>query len=490
MTNTAANTPILVGVAQNEQRIIDWQEHKEPLELMFDALKAAAQDCGNPKILDAATAVRVVRGRWPYTNPAAVLRDQLGVPGAQTAISQYGGNYVQTVVNQSALDIQSGAQKVVLITGAECGYTQAKAHKAGAKLRWEALGGTPDKVYGEDIPMSHPEELKCKIGAPIQLYPMFENALRHAKGETHDEHMQKVAELWASFSAVAANNPHAWMRDPASATDILNVSSANRPVSHPYPKFMNSNNSVDQGAALIMCSAETAKEMGISEDRWVYLHAATDAHDTYYVSNRDNLYSSPAIRHAGNRCMELAGVSATDIAHVDLYSCFPVAVQVAARELGLTERTPLTVTGGLTFAGGPLNNYVMHSIATMAELSRAEPSSKNLVTANGGFLTKHAFGVYSATPPDQPFRHEDLQTKVDAEPTRELHEGFTGTATTESFTVMYDGDGPASGHIAALTDDGKRVWASVSDRDAAADMVGADLIDSPVRIADRIARLG
>lgn len=487
MTNTQNYTPILVGVAQNEQRITDWQDHKEPLDLMFDALQAAAQDCGNPKILDAATAVRVVKGRWPYTNPAAVLRDRLGVPGAETAISQYGGNYVQTVVNQSAVDIASGKQHVVLITGAECGYTQAKAQKAGAKLRWEALGGEPDRVYGEDIPMSHPEELKCQIGAPIQLYPMFENALSHAMGETHDAHMKSVAELWASFSAVAANNPHAWMRKPASADEIRNASATNRPVSYPYPKFMNSNNSVDQGAALIMCSTETAKSMGIPEDRWVYLHAGTDAHDTYYVSNRDNLHSSPAIRHAGNRCLELAGVSASELDHVDLYSCFPVAVQVAARELGLTHRSPLTVTGGLTFAGGPLNNYVMHSIATMAELSRAEPASRNLVTANGGFLTKHAFGVYSATPPEQPFRHEDLQDAVDAEPTRELHEGFAGTATTESFTVMYDGEGPASGHVAALTDDGKRVWASTADRDQAAAMVGADLIDTPVRIADRVA---
>ena len=481
------NTPILVGVAQNEQRITDWQVHKEPLELMHDALQSAAVDCGNPGILGAATAIRVIRGRWPYTNPAAVLRDQLGVPGAETAISQFGGNYVQTVVNQSALDIQAGRQKVVLIAGAECGNTQAKAKKAGARLRWEALGGDPDRIYGEDIPMAHPEELKCQIGAPIQLYPMFENALCHAMGEGRETHMQKVAELWASFSAVAADNPHAWMRKPSSAEEILNLSAANRPVSHPYPKLMNSNDNVDQGAALIMCSTATAKEMGIPEDRWVYLWAGTDAHDTYYVSNRDNLHSSPAIRHAGNRCLALAGVSATDLDHVDLYSCFPVAVQVAARELGLTAHRPLTVTGGLTFAGGPLNNYVMHSIATMAELSRAEPSTRNLVTANGGFLTKHAFGVYSATPPEQPFRHEDLQDKVDAEPTREVEENFTGSATTESYTVIYDREGPATGYVAALTDDGKRVWANVQDRDQAAAMLDGDLIETPVRIADRAA---
>ena len=158
------------------------------------------------------------------------------------------------MVNQTALDIQSGAQKVVLITGAECGNTQAKARKAGAKLRWEAVGGAPDRVFGEEVPMAHEEELQCKIGAPIQFYPLFENALRHATGENHAAHMQKVAELWASFAAVAANNPNAWLKKAVTAEEILNLSATNRPVSHIYPKLMNSNNSVDQGAALIMCS--------------------------------------------------------------------------------------------------------------------------------------------------------------------------------------------------------------------------------------------
>ena len=488
-------TPVIVGVAQNEQRLSNWEDHKEPLELMHAALCAAAEDSGNPQILDAASAIRVVRGKWPYTNPAGVLRDQLGLSGAETAVTQFGGNYVQTIINQTALDIQAGRHKVVLITGAECGQTQARAKRAGAKLRWEAKGGAPDRVYGEDIPMAHPEELKCKIGAPIQIYAMFENALGHALGQTHEEHMRDVAELWASFSAVAVDNPNAWLRNAHSADDIRTISATNRPVSLPYPKLMNSNNSVDQGAALIMCSTAAARELGIAEDRWVYPWAGTDAHDTYYVSNRDNLYSSPAIRHAGRRVFELAGVSPDELDDVDLYSCFPVAVQVAARELGLTNRVaagkPLTVTGGLTFAGGPLNNYVMHSVATTVARSRANPASRNLVSANGGFLTKHAFGVYSATPPDKPFQHEDLQPEVDTEPTREVIEDFSGEARTETFTIMFDAEGPSMGHVAGLTADGQRVWGSVHDRDQVVEMhekaLADDLMEAPVRINQQVA---
>ena len=98
------------------------------------------------------------------------------------------------------------------------------------------------------------------------------------------------------------------------------------------------------------------------------------------------------------------------------------AVQVAAMELGLGEERDLTVTGGLTFNGGPLNNYVMHSIACMADMLRANPGTKGLITANGGNLYKHAHGIYSATPPARDFEWRNVQPQIDALPARERRE--------------------------------------------------------------------
>jgi acetyl-CoA C-acetyltransferase len=457
--------PVLVGISQLEQRIKEPGRGKEPIELMIDAVRAAAADAGPSHILEKASSVRVIRGIWPYHNPAKVIADAIGAPNAETALTPYGGNYVQSTVNQSALDIQTGRHDVIVITGAECGYTQARARKQGIELKWRDAPGTPDRLIGEDKNMRHEAEKAIGIGQPIQLYPLFENALRYARGESIAAHLVRISELWSRFSEVASHNPHAWLREPHSAEEIRTPSADNRPVSFPYPKLMNSNNNVDQAAALIMCSAAAAKRFGIAPERWIYPWAGTDAHDHYFVSNRDDLHSSPAIRFAGNRCLELAGVSAAALDHVDLYSCFPVAVQVAAAELGLGERRPLTVTGGLTFAGGPLNNYVMHSIARMAEILREQPSAKGLVTANGGYLTKHAFGVYSAEPPAEPFRHEDLQPKVDATPSREVVLNHRGGVTVESYTVMYGPDAPTIGHVACLLPDGRRAWGNTKDVD-------------------------
>jgi len=371
---------------------------------------------------------------------------------------------------------------VIVITGAECGYTQAQARKRGIELDWQAADGTPDRVIGEDKNMRHEAEKAIGIGAPIQIYPLFENALRHARGEGIDEHQVKISELWARFAAVASRNPHAWLREAYSAETIRTPSPSNRPVSFPYPKLMNSNNNVDQAAALIVCSTAAAQRLGIPREQWIYPWAGTDAHDHYFVSNRDNLYTSPAIRFAGNRCLQLAGVEASGLDHVDLYSCFPVAVEVAAAELKLDEQRPLTVTGGLTFAGGPLNNYVMHSIARTAEILRAEPSAKGLVTANGGYLTKHAFCVYSAEPPPTPFRHEDLQARVDATPRREVVMGHRGDVAVESYSVMYDGNGPSIGHVACRLSDGRRAWGNTRDTAVLDEMTRREFCGVPARL--------
>ncbi len=480
--------PVLVGVAQLNQRIERLGEGKEPIELMIDASRMAAADAGLPALLAEVGSVRVVRGWWPYRNPAKAVREAIGAPAAQTGLTPYGGNFVQSLVNQSALDIQAGRQEIILITGAECGRTQAMAKRSGVKLNWRDIDGVPDVYFGEDVNLVNPTEKALRLTRPVRMYPVLETARRHHLGEGVGEHLQRISELWASFSAVAAANPHAWLRQAKSAEEIRTPSATNRPVSFPYTKLMNSNNNVDQAAALILCSERKVAALGIARDKWVYPWAGTDAHDTYFVSNRDNLYSSPAIRIAGRRVLELAGLNLGDLDLVDLYSCFPIAVQVAAAELGLDLAKPLTVTGGLTFAGGPLNNYVMHSIARMVELLRASPDCKGLVSANGGYITKHAFGLYSAEPPAQPFRHEVPQAEVDALPTRATVAEHKGSATIEGYSVMYNGEGPELAHIAARLPGGERTWANCWDADVLEAMTQEEFCGKQVLLDGGAAR--
>ena len=480
------HTPVLVGISHLEQRFTDFESAKEPVQLMIEAVNAAAEDAGSKALLDAGS-VRVIRGIWPYQDPARAIAQAIGSPNAETVLSPYGGNFVQTVLNQSALDIQAGQHDIIILTGAECGNTQAKAAKAGQDLGWAELPGTPDRLIGADKDMRHEAEIAIRLGRPIQIYPIMETALRHASGLGVDAHMEHISKLWAGFSDVAASNPNAWIREAKSAEEIRTISDSNRPVSFPYPKLMNSNNNVDQAAALILVSEEKAKALGIAKDKWIYPWAGTDAQDHYYFSNRDNFHSSPAIRLAGGKCLELTGSTPDNIDMIDVYSCFPVAVQIACRELGFDMNRPLTVTGGLTFAGGPLNNYVMHSIARMAQLLRDNPGKRGMITANGGYITKHAFGIYSTEAPERPFQHADLQDQVDATLKRDVVIEHQGAGNVEGYSVMYGPQGVSKAFVAARLDDGRRAWGTSEDRDLLQSMTKEEFCGRQVSLANHEA---
>lgn len=480
-------TPVLIGYGQvNHRDDIDPAARSvEPVDLMAAAVQRAA----GAAVIEAVDSIRVVNIlSAQYRDPGLLLGQRIGASDFSTLYSPVGGNVPQSLLNQACLDIQRGRAGVVLLAGAETWRTRRGLRAKGAKLVWtEQDHSVPmAEVSGDDVPMAGDAEIRIQLDRPAYVYPLFEQALRVANGESIDDHLERIGQLWARFNAVAVDNPHAWIRTPSTADDIRRPGPQNRMISWPYTKLMNSNNMVDQGAALVLTSVEQATRLKIPAQRWVYPHAGTDAHDTPSIAERHELHRSTAIRIAGARVLELAGLGIDDVDYVDLYSCFPSAVQVAAAELGLSvddPARPLTVTGGLTFAGGPWSNYVMHSIATMAELLAANPGRRGLITANGGYLTKHSFGVYSTEPPAR-FRWEDTQSAVDREPTTDAVLEWEGVGTVEAWTTPYDREGrPEKAFLAVRTPDGSRALAVMTDAAAAQASVQEDLGGAKVAVA-------
>jgi acetyl-CoA C-acetyltransferase len=376
-------------------------------------------------------------------------------------------------VNRTALDIVAGRNDVVLIGGAEAWRTRMSFRSTGDRPEWTTQDESVPaaEVLGDEFTMTHPAEMNRGIIMPVQVYPLFEQAFRAAAGRTIDDHLVHISELWARFSDVAAKNPNAWSQRAYTPEEIRTPGPDNRWIGFPYPKLMNSNNNVEQGAALLMCSADAAERLGVPRDRWIFPWSGSDAHDTDALSHRGDLASSPAIRAVSRTVFDLAGVSVDDVAHVDLYSCFPSAVQIAARELGMRDddpARPLTVTGGLSFAGGPWNNYVTHSIATMVNVLRDDQGSLGLCSANGGFITKHSIGLYSTEPPAGGYKFADAQDAANrlTTPRDVAPEDYAGDVTIESWTVMHNREGtPENGIAAALLADGRRTWGTTQDSD-------------------------
>ena len=474
-------TPVLVGAGQWSNRVDRGEPPAEPPEMMAEALRRAAADSGGSgAVLAGADAVRVLAVfSRRYRNCARLVAERIGAAPRDEALSPIGGNEPQAQVSRACLDIAAGGADTILICGAEAWRTRSATPRD--ELDWTVQDESVPaaRLTGPEVALYHPGEMARHVYMPTQVYPLFEQALRHAAGRSVDDHLVHVSELWAGFAAVAAANPHAWIQDGMSAEEIRTPSPRNRWVCWPYTKVMNANNAVEQAAAVILCSAERAEALGVPRDRWVFPLAGTQAHDTYAVSHRHDLRSSGAIRLAARQLFSLAGLGVDDVAHADLYSCFPSVVQIAAAEIGLGLDRPLTVTGGLSFAGGPWNDYVTHAIAAMAGVLRADPGAVGLVTANGGYVTKHALGLYSTEPPAGGFRWADVQDEVDALPRRELCEQVDdtvgGAATIESWVVAHGRDGGAERVLAAcLLDDGRRAWAFSDDGDTVTELRGGE----------------
>lgn len=476
--------PVVIGVGQFLHHAAALDDALEPVALMCEAITAAARDAGLAAVPDV-DSIRVVNLlSWRYPNPAALIAERLGITAGDLVYTPVGGNTPQSLVNTTAGEIQRGELDLAVLTGGESMHTRIRARKHGVELPWTTQESAPaPRIVGDDLVMNHPDELARQIMLPIQVYPMFETAIRAAAGRSPEEDLQRISELWARFSQVAADNPYAWLRTPMTAEQIRTPSPENRMIGLPYTKVMNSNNNVDMGAALIICSAATAERLGVARDRWVFVHAGTDCHEHPFISHRWSFAETPAVELGGQRVLELAETEIGAIDVVDLYSCFPSAVQLGAQSLGLGIDRQLTRTGGLAFAGGPWNNYVMHAIATVVAEVRERGTARGLVWANGGYTTKHAFGVYGTEPPAHGFRHDKPQDRIDAMPRRELAPpaDAAGTATIEAYTVMHDRDGAPERAIAAcLLADGRRAWGTSDDSTIAAAMCDGEWVGRSV----------
>ena len=250
---------------------------------------------------------------------------------------------------------------------------------------------------------------------------------------------------------------------------IRDADERNRWIAFPYTKRHNSDWNVDQAAGLILCALGTARSLGLDESRFVFPLAVADANTMVSLAERRELHRSPGFAHAGRAAAEIAGIAKDEVAARELYSCFPSAVRVQQRELGLDPALPVTVTGGMAFAGGPLNNFVLQATAKMAEVLRDAPGTVGMVNAVSGFLTKQGVSLWASRPPDAPFRHADVSAETAADVhTAPVVAEAAGEGTLASYTVQYARGAPARAILLLDLDDGRRVLRADDDRDLAA----------------------
>jgi acetyl-CoA C-acetyltransferase len=450
-------TPVLVGVGAVQQREDDWERAREPVELMIAALERAAEDAGSRALLARADRIAAPRGFWSYADPGRIVAERLGAARARSELAEV-GILQTTLLARAAAGIAAGEADVVLVTGGEAKHRERRAARAGrrAPLARQA-GAAPDRVLRPEREILSPLERAAGLLLPVGQYAMIENALRAAEGLSLDAHRRAVAELWSRMSRVAAGNPDAWSREALPADAIREPAGRNRMLAFPYTRLHCSQWNVDQAAGLVFCSLATARALGIPRERLVFPLAVAESNHMLPMTERRHLHRSPGFARAGERALAAAGRTAREVEHLELYSCFPSAVRVQARELGIDEGRPLSVTGGMAFAGGPLNHFAYQALARMARVLRADPGSAGMVTAVSGVLTKQGVSLWSAEPGPRTFAFEDVSEEAAREtPAVEVVAGAEGPAVVATYTVLFEGEAPARTVLLCDLEDGRR----------------------------------
>ncbi len=478
-------TPVLVGAAAVHQHFDDPGRGRDVIGLMEAASRGAADDAGAPDLLSRVGLILVPQGTWRYHDAGRLIADRIGSPGARTLFAKL-GVLQTTLFLQAARAIASGGLDVALVVGGEAKWRDARAQRTGRPAPATADNDTePDETLAPDQPIISRPEIEAGLVAPVSQYAMLENARRYADGQGIAEHARAVAELWAGFSAVAAGSPDAWTPGPVSAAEIATAGPGNRPLALPYNKWHVSQWNVDQAGAHLLCSVAVARSLGIAEDRWVFPHAVAESNLMVPVAERAELHRNPGFALAGRDAFALAGAGPDAVAHVDLYSCFPNAVRTQVAELGLEADRQLTLTGGMTFGGGPLNNYVLQSMSAMTDRLRSDPDGLGLVTAVSGMLTKQGVSIWGARPPEHGLRSSDVSAEVaDATGRHPVVPAEAGPAVLATYTVLW-GEGVAQRAIALADLPGsRRAIVTSTDPDVVAAMTEGEWCGRSVGVDD------
>src|SRR5438874_56985 len=477
-------TPCLIGVAQRTWRPVnpDPVDAPEPLDMWEEVAVAAAEDAGIPGLATDVESLQIVYCQtWPYDDPVARLAERIGAQPRHRHYSGIGGTTPQVLVNQTATSIMGGEYDLALVTGAEALDTMRRAKKQGRRLPWSHRN--PEKVpFPFEAPF-HPAEVAHEVFQAWLTFPVFDVARRAHLGCLPDGYRQRLGNLMAPMTEIAAQNPYAWFPVERSSEELITPTAANRLVGYPYTKYMVSVMDVDMAAALLVASHEKADALGVPADRRVYLLGGAYGNAPWYIAERPELWRSEAMARVSRAALGMAGAGVDDVAHLDLYSCFASSVLFARDALGFKDGVydrPVTVTGGLPFSGGAGSDYMTHSIATMADRLRKDPGSLGMVSGVGMHMTKHVYAVYSSEPPAQQLQPVDgaaLQADLDALPQKAITDSYTGRATIATYTVAHGRGGDAEWGLAVCDlDGGTRAYAKMLDPDMLAQAEADELV--------------
>lgn len=332
------------------------------------------------------------------TDPAGAVAEELGLVGAQTMVATVGVPQ-QRLVTNAILAVQSGRSEAVLVLGGEAKASSLTARRDGLDPPVVPNGpGSHQLIESSGEFMTAPE-VAASLWDPVTQYALIDSALARHEGRTPDQLLTDVSELWARFDAVAAGNPNAeFAGPPHTAADLARTTEQNRMLAFPYNKWHSSQWALDHGAALLICDEELALSIGLEPEALLHPQVALDSSWGLSLPRRAEPHRWPMMELMGHLAEDHLGQALGDAGLLELYSCFPAAVRVQQRALGLPLDGTPTVTGGMAFAGGPFNHFTYMATAELARRLLAGEADRATLTTVSGMLTKGGLMVWGREP--------------------------------------------------------------------------------------------
>lgn len=408
MTTSDRQAPVLIGVgeASGQSLGLEWPS---PVDLASAAVKTALADSGVGEKLagsiDCLLATRLFHDSGvthqygsPDNLPDAIAQAS-GLSPAELVYGDVGGQSPQKHINELAIQLHEGKIKAAIVCGAEAIGTVKRAKKAGHEMDWNQSSDRDFIDKRTEFPVLTMYEFRHGIISMPMAYGLLENARRKRLNMDRASYAKDMAELWSAFSSVASSREHAQFAKDWSADELLQDGGGNYQLNDPYRRWMVAQDAVALGGAVIMTTAGHAEELDVAEDKMIYLHSGADS-SVPIISEQIDLSRSQAVEWAVGKALDLADQQASDIGPIDVYSCFPVAVSLVMEALNQPNRplSSYTLTGGLSFFGGPGNSYSTHAIVALVQALRKDGSKTGMISANGGAINKESVGIYAAQP--------------------------------------------------------------------------------------------
>jgi len=483
------NTTIIVGVGQYKEDVPQDLTNRpnlinNPVHIGAQAAIRALSDIDTRSdtqtkmagLIDTVFCVRTFGDSGPLfscpfggpKNMGAAIAVRAGITAERHIYGVIGGNTPQSLIADATEEIEAGAAKAVLICGGEAMANMKAAMRAGLNLDWSREGTSSDVALEDrgffaagSPPLMGRSAMAHQLYRPIEYYGLIENARRARKGLAREDYRKSMSKIMGGLLGTSKTNPMSMFSDIDD--DLNSITPSNPLFTDIYSKAILPKDSVNQGAAVIMTSYGRAVDMGLDPSRFIYLHAHVEGSEPP-VLQRPELDKSPVLEACMGQALAAANIGAQDIGLVDLYSCFPIVLKESAKALGLNVyEDELTLTGGLAFFGGPGNNYSLHGITELVQKLRDNPDENSgndygLIHANGGFMSKHAVGIYSRKPSAYPARI--MRHMAEGGLMIQTADAAQDEGVIETFCVNYKKDAPVSAIIIGrLKDTGQRFYA-------------------------------